>query len=117
MPLSILKNVLHLEDEFLIAMDVAATLADAGVANVTHATSCTEALTLLEAAPIDAAILDAEVVDGSTEPVAQRLKEMGVPFVMYVGSVESLGVEHKGGERLLKPVAPSDLIATIKAVL
>jgi DNA-binding response OmpR family regulator len=117
MPLSNLKNVLHLEGEPLIAMDVAATLADAGVANVIHAMTCAEALALLETAEMDAAVLDVETVDGSTEPVAQRLREMGMPFVMYTALSKVTGAHAESAELLIKPVAAADLVEAIKAVL
>lgn len=117
MPLSVLKSVLHLEDEFLIAMDVAATLADAGVANVTHVTSCAEALELLESSTIDAGILDAVASDGSTEPVARRLSDLGIPFIMYTGSPHKLGNAHQGADQLIKPVSTADLVGAMQDVL
>ena len=117
MPLSNLKNVLHLEGEPLIAMDVAATLADAGVANVTHAMTCADALARLEKSQIDAAVLDVETVDGSTESVALRLRELGVPFVMYTALSKVTGAHAESAELLIKPVAAADLVEAIKAVL
>lgn len=117
MPLSTIKNVLHLEAEFLIALDVAATLADAGVANVIHATTCAQALSLLAEEPIDAAILDVEAADGSTEPVAQRLKEMGIPFVMHTAAAHVAGAQSERSALLMKPVTTPDLVETMKAAL
>lgn len=117
MPLSRLKNVLHVEGEPLIAMDVAATLADAGVANVIHAMTCAEALARLGKLQIDAAVLDAETVDGSTEPVAQRLRELDVPFVMYTALSQVTGAHAESADLLIKPVASADLVEAIKAVL
>lgn len=63
--------VLLAQDEPFIALDLALAIEDAGGEVVGPAASVTEALALIEARPIVAAILDVNLIDGDITPVAE----------------------------------------------
>ena len=84
-------RVLVLDDEPLILMDLQFTLEDAGLEPVT-ASSLDRALELIEAQTLDAAVLDVNLGRGQTcQPVAERLKELGIPFILHTGDLERRG--------------------------
>jgi CheY-like chemotaxis protein len=117
MPLSSLKNVLHLEEQPLIALDVAVTLSDAGVAHVVHVTTCDAALDVVNEQQIDAAILDVMVAGVGTDRVARRLRTAGIPYVLYTGAATIPDQLLDGHEVLMKPVTSEDLIAAMRRTL
>lgn len=90
MPTAILKvpshvlgrRVLLVEDELLVAMDMQQTLTAAGMRVMGPAASVSSALDLIRAERPDAAVLDLNLRGELVTPVARRLREMGVPFVL-----------------------------------
>ncbi len=82
-------SVLMVEDQLLIAMDVQTMLANEGASNVETASSVKEALHSLSIIRPDVAILDVNLGNGSSLPVAHALKEQGIPFVFATGYGES----------------------------
>lgn len=64
-----------------------------------------EAIRLAESEPLDGAIVDVELQDGSAFPVADRLLERGVPFVFATGFTEpkSFVAPYDSHPRLQKP--------------
>jgi CheY-like chemotaxis protein len=81
------RRVLIVEDEYLIAIDLVATLESLGFEVVGLAGSVAEALTLLESNGdrLDAAVLDINLGYERSYPVADRLRAQGVPFVFTTG--------------------------------
>ncbi|WP_189524501.1 MULTISPECIES: response regulator [unclassified Mesorhizobium] len=77
-------TILVLEDEPLIALDVEATLVEAGF-NVAVTASCAEAESILEDVSPDAAVLDLYLKDGPCIAVAKKLVGRGIPFVVHTG--------------------------------
>ncbi len=75
--------ILVVEDEPFIALDLAATVMDAGGTIVGPAGSVKEALALLDAHVVDAAILDVNLSDRDICPVAERLLANGVPLIFH----------------------------------
>ncbi|MET0971250.1 MAG: HWE histidine kinase domain-containing protein [Tardiphaga sp.] len=92
-------NILMVEDQLLIAMDVQTMLTGEGAASVETASSVKEALHVLTALRPDVAILDVNLGNGSSLPVARALRESGIPFVFATGY----------GETTLIPKAMSDV--------
>ncbi|AWH49660.1 response regulator [Stenotrophomonas sp. SAU14A_NAIMI4_5] len=72
--------LLLVEDQLDLAELVEDALSIDG-STITHAESVFEALSLLRSEQFDAAILDIELGDGVVFPVADRLAELGVPFL------------------------------------
>jgi len=82
-------SVLMVEDQLLIAMDVQTMLLREGAATVETASSVKEALHNLTIFHPDVAILDVNLGNGSSLPVAHALVERGVPFVFATGYGET----------------------------
>lgn len=80
------RRVLVVEDEYIIAADLAASLEERGVTVIGPANSVVDALSLLEREPApDAAVLDVNLGREKVYPVADALWERGVPFVFATG--------------------------------
>ena len=77
--------VLVAEDEPFIALDVALAIEDAGGQVVGPAASVREALALIAARPVAAAILDVNLMDGDITPVADILIRAGIPMILQTG--------------------------------
>ena len=82
------RHVLVVEDEPLLALDMAAGLGAAGAAVVGPARSLAEAVRLLTVALIDAAVLDVDLGGVEVFPLADELMAAGVPFVFTTGRGE-----------------------------
>ena len=79
------RQILVVEDEFLIAMELEQTLRRAGYQVVGPAPSLGTALELLRQVRPDAAVLDVNVGGERVTPVAEVLRAMAVPFVLASG--------------------------------
>src|SRR5689334_12640727 len=77
------KSILIVEDEYLIASDLARSLGREGYAVIGPASSIGRALELIEATPPDAALLDIRLIDEESYPVADKLAATGIPFVFF----------------------------------
>lgn len=85
------RRILIVEDEYLVAMDLAITLERLGAEVLGPAGSVREALDLLAAdVTAESAVLDINLGGERVWPVAARLRERGVPFVFVSGYDNSL---------------------------
>jgi len=75
-----IPRVLIVEDEVLVAMDLAGVLQRHGYVVVGLAGSVTEALALVRKEEFDIALLDVNLGSKTVEPVANRLAERAIPF-------------------------------------
>jgi CheY-like chemotaxis protein len=79
-------RLLVVEDDNLIAMDMALTLEDLGAAIVGPAGSVAEALELIAVeAALNGAVLDINLGQERAWPIADELRRRGVPFVFTTG--------------------------------
>jgi CheY-like chemotaxis protein len=78
--------VLIVEDESLIALGLAIAVADFGGVVVGPVATVLQALAMIETLPIAAALLDANLADRDVTPVALKLLEKDVPFVVHTGN-------------------------------
>jgi ActR/RegA family two-component response regulator len=103
--------VLLVEDQTLIAMSLAASLEDDGFRICGPFGSVAEALDSLRRIRPDAAVLDVQLADGSSERLAAALRAMSIPFVVYSGSGprESLPAVFAEAPWISKP-APRDAV-------
>lgn len=80
------RRILIVEDEYIIAADLAQSLEDLGVMVIGPAGSVADALALMADQPaIDAAVLDVTLGAEKITPVADALRARGVPFVFATG--------------------------------
>lgn len=78
-------HVLIVEDEPVVALDLAAAVEDAGGIAVGPATSLKRALELCATAHVEAAILDVDLLDGNTSQVLELLEPRGIPAIIHTG--------------------------------
>jgi CheY-like chemotaxis protein len=99
------RRVLVVEDESLVAMLLETILEDMGCTPVGPASNIDEGLALAtDGDPLDAALLDVNVAGRQVFPVAEALKERGVPFVFSTGYGEGgLPEEWRGQATIQKP--------------
>jgi DNA-binding NtrC family response regulator len=77
--------ILIIEDEPLIALDVAESLRDVG-AQVATAMRLRDGLRIVDTQRISAAVLDFRLKDGADcRVICEQLTKRGVPFVLYTG--------------------------------
>ncbi len=109
------SRVLVLEDEALLAFELAHALAEAGFVVVGQARAVAKALELVRLAGCDAAVLDINLGHETSEPVALELTERGTPFITLSG--------YERGQRpsvfadapsLSKPLRPELLVAELR---
>jgi CheY-like chemotaxis protein len=106
------QRLLLVEDEYLIAADLAATLEALGVEVIGPVGSVAEALTFLDNNDVlDAAVLDINLGDEFAFPIADRLKARGIPFVFTTGyDVGVVPDAHSEIPRCEKPVDEQQLM-------
>lgn len=80
------QQILIVEDEPLIAMDLADAVTEMEGQVIGPLATVREALAMLDRGHIAAAILDAKLLDRDITPVAMRLAQAGIPFVIYSGT-------------------------------
>lgn len=78
-------HVLVVEDSLIIAMDTEDSLRSLGVETVTTAGSVSAALASIEQDPPGMAILDYMLGPENSDPVAEVLRQRGIPFVLASG--------------------------------
>jgi two-component SAPR family response regulator len=104
-------RVLVVEDEFLVAADLEDTLTALGYQVLGPFPTLAEALSWLDSDKPDAAVLDVNIRGELIFPVAERLTELGVPFVFCTGYAD-IGVIPDTLEpvaTLSKPCTPATL--------
>ena len=103
------RRVLIVEDESLVAMLLETILEDMGCTPVGPASTVDEGMDIVTGGDaLDAALLDVNVAGRHVFPVAQALKDRGVPFVFSTGYGESgLPDAWRGHATVQKPFTES----------
>jgi len=110
------RRVLVAEDEFVIALEVGEVLRRAGFEVVGPAATAGEAERLAAEEPLDAAVLDLELRDGTAVAAADALAGRGIPFVFLSGYGAEVLPGHLRGRAVLdKPFAVERLPAAVEA--
>jgi len=120
-PLGVLdgKRVLLVEDQFVIALDAEQILLENGAAEVDLAATLDEALRSIAEQPPDVAVLDVNLGAGTSLAVADRLAELGAPFIFATGYGDGsmIGERHAHVPVVRKPYGGQALIVGLLAVL
>lgn len=113
------SRILLVEDDPFIQMELEAFLIDNGVHVVGPCSSVKEALAIAGAHPIDAAILDFGLIDGTSGPVARFLVRAGIPFLFYTGQLKTDARLAEWTSHLLlpKPSKPEQIKAALATLL
>ncbi len=105
------RRVLIVEDEPLVAMDMAETLSSAGFAVVGPAGMMDEALRLIAKGEFDGAFLDANLGGRPVDELAAALTRRNIPFAFVTGyGRESLPEAFAAAPLLTKPVDGAVLV-------
>ena len=108
------KRVLIVEDDVLIALHLEDLLTALGHEVVGQATRIDTAMELARESDIDFAVLDINVAGTKSFPVADILRQRGIPFAFATGyGAEGLMDGYRDFPMLGKPYAQEDLERTI----
>lgn len=109
------KRILVVEDDYLIATDLARTLQAAGASVVGPAPSVDRALALIDAETLDAAILDVNLNGDRSFPIAEVLHARGIPFLFATGyDCDDIPAAWNGYPCVVKPM-PIEAIVQLMA--
>jgi len=111
-------NILVVEDETIIALDLKETFTVLGAEVVGPAMSGEEALVLIAANRLDAAVVDVNLGGKLGGGVAAALRGASVPVVVLTGrAAADLPAEFRGLPVVPKPFSDADLIRAVVAAL
>jgi CheY-like chemotaxis protein len=112
-------RILVVDDEFMIALDIEATLLEAGADVVALCMTLSEALSVAALEKVSIATLDIRLGRDTSEAVAALLAERGIPFVFYSGQSLPNEMRERWPRSLLvaKPAEPRQLVDALAAAL
>ncbi len=112
------EPVLLAEDELFIALDLQATIEDAGFPVEGPCTTLVETQETIDrsGAAFTAAVLDVRLADNTIFAAADRLYQAGVPIIFHSGHADEaeIGTRYPTARVCPKPSAPGDLIAALR---
>jgi CheY-like chemotaxis protein len=110
------RRVLIVEDQFAVALDLCEGLGREGASIVGPASSVEDALEMLESsARPDVAVLDIKLHGGLVYPVADKLEQLGVPYLFTSACEPDEIPEHyRLAPRFDKPIRLTSIIAAIR---
>ena len=111
-----MQRALVVEDEIMVAMYVEDLLTELGIEVSAIATSLYQALALARGG-FDFAVLDVNLAGQLSFPVADVLRERGIPF-LFASGYGSKGVrdDYRSAIRLQKPFVGRDLAQAIEKI-
>lgn len=113
-----MSRILIVEDEGILAMELAWAIEDAGYFVVGPEKSVEAAVKTLARFRVDLALLDIGLGGETVFPVATKLGATGVPFIFITGHTSAaLPSEFFGRPLLQKPCGPPAVIALIRNTL
>jgi CheY-like chemotaxis protein len=107
-------TILVLDDEALIGMEVADILESAGYRVAGPAVDVKESLDLIETETVHAAVLDINLAGERSDPVADRLTELDIPFVYLTGHAGAvIEKRHRHADVVSKPFDDRSLLRAV----
>lgn len=113
------KSILIVEDEAMIACDLEDVVRCFGGEVAALCLDLDSAIETAEAAAFDAAILDYNIGGRTVHPVADILRQRGIPFIFNtaIGERAELVVRYEGAEVCRKPVTDDELVNALQRVM
>ena len=110
-------RVLVVEDQMLVALEIASLLEDMGCEPVGPVGHIQTALLAVTKEPLDAALLDVDLAGESVEPIADFLRRRGIPFALVTAYArERLPERLRDCPYVAKPFTFADVKATVSAL-
>ena len=108
-------KVLVVDDEPLLAIDLADCLEDAGFTVTGPAGSVKDALALIATAGCAAAVIDVNLGRETAEPIAHELTRLGIPFIVVSGyAPDQIPRVFHAAPRLVKPFNVAEVVALLR---
>ena len=113
------RRILIVEDQCAIALDLCECLDQLGASVIGPAASVADALCILDsAASLDAAVLDVELEGQQVYAVADRLQQLGVPYLFTTGyEAAEIPDRYKLAPCFEKPVGTGAIVDAIREQL
>jgi len=113
------RKILVVEDDTLIAMEMAERLVELGYEAVGPAHNIAEAEQLIAADKPDAALLDANLSGVSSVPLGMTLNSMGVRVAFCTGydRIKNLPAALASAPLLTKPISDDELTKALKGLV
>jgi PAS domain S-box-containing protein len=111
-------RVLVIEDEPLVAMDIASRLSEAGCEVIGPAGTLEKAKSFIESAELDAALVDANLAGEPVDELAAALTRRKVPFAFVTGyGRDALPQGFREAAMIGKPFTEKALLTTIERIV
>lgn len=110
------RRVLVVEDDYLLAVDLAALLKRAGARVIGPVAKVADAIAAIAHQP-EAAILDFRLGDETSVEVAEALTQGGVPFLFATGSTDEIPNAHRAFAIFTKPIGNAALLRALAEAL
>ncbi len=110
-------SILLVEDNLIIAMDGEDIFLQLGAKDVTLAPSVYQALEYVAEKHFDLAVLDVNLGDETSFPVAEKLVQAGTPLVFATGYGEAVAKNFSGANILQKPYTIESVAAALDKMM
>jgi DNA-binding response OmpR family regulator len=113
------RTILIVEDDFLIAMNLADVFSAAGWVVIGPALNIPEALEMVASHTPNVALLDVNLKGEVVTPVAEALRERHIPFVLSSAydRPDRVAAPLNGARSVEKPVNPQRVLAVLDEVV
>jgi DNA-binding NtrC family response regulator len=113
------KRVLIVEDDNILAINLADELASEGAKVIGPAPTVTDALDVIARTDLDGAIVDINLRGKAAFPVADALADRHIPFVFATGYLVAhhIPARHANVRRFEKPTAPSVICRALEEAM
>jgi light-regulated signal transduction histidine kinase (bacteriophytochrome) len=113
------QTVLVVEDSLIIALDAEDIINRLGAETTTTAVTVEAALDLIEAHAPTVAMLDINLGDRNSYPIADRLMQLNIPFLFATGYGEQANLpdEHRGRPVVQKPYTLENVARALDSLL
>lgn len=112
------RRILVVEDEAIVALEIATALEEVGFVVLGPATSVTHARSLLGAGNCDGAVLDVNLGEETAEPIALDLARAGTPFLTVSAYArDQLPSAFRRSPLVSKPIRPDRLLSELERIL
>lgn len=112
------KRILIVEDEYYIASDLKRALQQAGASVVGPVGDLRRGLALAGHEPLDAAVLDVNLQESASFPIADALDRRSVPYMFLTGyDAWALPAAYAGAPRLIKPIGVDAVLSEVQSLI